>query len=90
MMKRKKAFIRRFNNNMKFIGAAVGVLNLTSYVARHSYATVLKRKGLNIAYISESLGHTSLNTTQSYLDSFEKEDRQNAATLLQSFNPSNI
>ena len=32
--------------------------NITTYTARHSYATVLKRSGVNISYISESLGHT--------------------------------
>ena len=44
---------------------------LTTYVARHTYATVLKRSGVNIAIISESLGHSDLSTTQIYLDSFE-------------------
>lgn len=33
-------------------------LAITFHVARHSYATVLKRSGVNISYISESLGHT--------------------------------
>ena len=31
---------------------------ITFHCARHSYATVLKRSGVNISYISESLGHT--------------------------------
>ena len=44
---------------------------LTTYVARHTYATVLKRSGVNIALISESLGHSDISTTQIYLDSFE-------------------
>ena len=43
----------------------------TTYVARHTFATVLKRSGVNIAIISESLGHSDLSTTQIYLDSFE-------------------
>ena len=42
---------------------------VTTYVARHSFATVLKKSGVNI--ISEALGHHSLKTTQIYLDSFE-------------------
>ena len=46
-------------------------VELTTYVARHTYATVLKRSGVNIAIISESLGHSDLSTTQIYLDSFE-------------------
>lgn len=79
---RKKWFNKKFNQHLKMIGAAIGLSNLTSYSARHSYATVLKRKGANIAYISESLGHTSLNTTQIYLDSFDKEERIKNAQLL--------
>ncbi|WP_258100634.1 site-specific integrase [Marinoscillum pacificum] len=46
---------------------------LTSYVARHSYATVLKRSGVATNIISESLGHYSEKTTQVYLDGFEKQ-----------------
>ena len=45
--------------------------NLTTYVARHTFATVLKRSGVSVALISESLGHSDLSTTQIYLDSFE-------------------
>ena len=81
-MDRKKWFTKKFNQHMKMIGTAVGVDNLTSYVARHSYATVLKRNNVNIAFISESLGHTSLSTTQIYLDSFEKDERAKNARLL--------
>lgn len=48
-------------------------LPLTSYVARHSWATIAKRSGVPTAVISEGLGHTTENTTQVYLDSFENE-----------------
>jgi integrase len=81
-MDRKKWFNKKFNQHLKMIGVAVGIDNLTSYVARHSYATVLKRNNVNIAFISESLGHTSLSTTQIYLDSFEKDERAKNARLL--------
>lgn len=80
--KRKKWFIKQFNQKMKIIGTTVGIYNITTYTARHSFATILKRKGVSIAYISESLGHTSLNTTQAYLDSFEIEERRKNAKLL--------
>ena len=46
-------------------------LLLNIHVARHTYATVLKREGVNVALISESLGHSNIQTTQIYLDSFE-------------------
>lgn len=83
-MARKKWFTKDFNQHLRIIGAIIGIPNLTSYSARHSFATVLKRKGANIAFISESLGHTSLNTTQAYLDSFDKDERVKNAALLNS------
>ena len=46
---------------------------MTTYVARHSFASVLKKSGVNIALISEALGHSDLATTQIYLDSFDNE-----------------
>lgn len=45
--------------------------HITTYVARHSFATVLKRSGVSTAIISESLGHSSEKVTRIYLDSFE-------------------
>jgi len=50
----------------------IAFLNIT-YVARHSFASVLKKSGVNIALISEALGHSDLATTQIYLDSFDNE-----------------
>ena len=59
------------NRELKKWSNHIGLnIPLTTYVARHTYATVLKRSGVNIALISESLGHSSLTTTQIYLDSF--------------------
>lgn len=64
--------LRKVNRELKVLGELIGLqIPLTTYVARHTYATVLKRSGVNIAIISESLGHSDLSTTQIYLDSFE-------------------
>lgn len=62
----------RINKRLKKIGEAIGISGLSTYVARHSFASVLKRSGVNIAYISDSLGHSDLKTTENYLASFEK------------------
>ena len=85
--KRTKDLTKRINTHMKIIGKALGIDGISTYTARHSFATVLKRSGANIAYISESLGHNSLKTTESYLASFEKEERQKNAALLTNFEP---
>lgn len=77
--------IRRINRRMNAIGETLQIGKISTYTARHSFATVLKRSGTNISFISESLGHTSLQTTESYLASFEKEERQKNAALLTNF-----
>ena len=64
--------IGKVNPCLAEIGKMAGLeTHLTTYVARHTYATVLKRSGVNIAIISESMGHSDIATTQIYLDSFE-------------------
>lgn len=69
----------KVNKNLKLLAADLGVeANLTTYVARHSFASVLKKSGVNIALISEALGHSDLTTTQIYLDSFDNEQIDNA------------
>ncbi|WP_341224805.1 site-specific integrase [uncultured Arcticibacterium sp.] len=65
---------KTINLHTKRLGETLGFeLKLTTYSARHSFATVLKRSGAPIEYISESLGHKDLRTTENYLDSFEDD-----------------
>ena len=62
------------NRLLKRLGKELEIeLPLTTYVARHSWATIAKQEGISIAGISESLGHSSENTTQIYLRSFGSE-----------------
>jgi len=66
--------LAKINKYLKEIGENLNLpLPLTTYVARHSFATVLKRAGVSTSIISESLGHSSEKITQAYLDSFDKE-----------------
>ena len=46
---------------------------LSSYVARHTWATLAKWSGIPDAIISEAMGHTSCETTKIYLDSFNED-----------------
>ena len=71
--------LAKVNKHLKEIGEKLELpIPLTTYVARHSYATVLKRAGVSTAIISESLGHSSEKITQTYLDSFDNEQIGNA------------
>jgi integrase/recombinase XerD len=73
------------NDKMKGIGKALDIGHISTYTARHSFATVLKRSGANIAFISESLGHNDLKTTETYLATFEQAERIKNASLLTNF-----
>ncbi|MCM0265499.1 tyrosine-type recombinase/integrase, partial [Bacteroides fragilis] len=60
------------NSSLKEVGRMLGISTpLTTYVARHSWATIAKQEGAPIAAISEGLGHTTEKTTRIYLRSFD-------------------
>lgn len=62
--------LRMVNKSLKTVGEMAGLaIRLTTYVSRHSWATIAKSKNVPITVISEALGHESLATTQIYLDS---------------------
>lgn len=71
--------ISNVNMRLKKIGKELEIpVTLTTYVARHSHATVLKKAGVATSIISESLGHSSEKITQVYLDSFGNEQMDEA------------
>lgn len=71
------------NKDLKQIGEMVNLeIPLTTYVARHTFATVMKRGGVSTSIISESLGHDSERTTQIYLDSFANDVLDEASKTL--------
>jgi len=71
-----KYYTKQMNVQLKAIGKLLKIEGLSSMVARHSFATILKNSGAPVAFISETLGHTSSKTTESYLKSFESEQRK--------------
>lgn len=68
---RIKDRLQHVNRDLKAVAKALGIKgSLTFYVARHTYATTLKRRGVDVAIISESMGHENVNTTAAYLKRF--------------------
>lgn len=71
---------RSVNGYMKRLVKRLGIkTKISTYFARHSWATLLKNNGVSIAEISEGLGHSSLETTKNYLDSFPQEHKKQTA-----------
>lgn len=73
----------RINYRLKIIAAMVGVtIPLTLYVARHSWASAAKAKGIPVSVISEGMGHDSETTTQIYLASLDTSIVDKANSLI--------
>ncbi|WP_286334955.1 site-specific integrase [Bacteroides caecimuris] len=71
------------NHSLKRIAGMVGVtIPLTLYVARHSWASAAKAKGIPLSVISEGMGHDSEATTQIYLASLDTSVVDKANSLI--------
>jgi len=82
-------FVQSINDWMLKIRKKLGIeKKVTTYVARHTFSTVLKRAGASTEFIQEALGHTDKRTTENYLDSFEKEVKKEFAGKLVAFKTS--
>lgn len=72
------------NRKLKKLGKLTGEnLHLSSYTARHSWATVARKHNVPLSVISAGMGHTSEKTTLIYLDSVENSliDKANEEIL---------
>jgi integrase/recombinase XerD len=79
---RIKDRLQHVNRDLKAVSKILGIPSLTFYVARHTFATTLKRRGVDVSVISESMGHDNVGTTTAYLKRFENEVLDAADTLL--------
>ncbi|MCB0745893.1 MAG: site-specific integrase [Ignavibacteriae bacterium] len=71
---RKAKTLKHYNKQLKEIATLSGVEEkLTSYVARHSFATNLKQKGVSTDIISEAMGHQNIAITQTYLKELDNK-----------------
>lgn len=83
----RKQYQRRLtavNRNLKKVSKLAGLsITLSTYVMRHSWATIARDKGIEISVISKALGHDSEKTTMIYLDSIStvKVDKANRKIL---------
>ena len=72
--KEYQAQLKSFNNRLRSVGKVLKVdLNLTSYAARHTWVTIAFICGINPAVISQSVGHSSIEVTETYLKPFRQK-----------------
>lgn len=72
------------NQKLKKLGEQLDLsIPLTSYVARHTWASIAKSKNISLSIISEAMGHDSESTTRIYLASLDSSaiDKANSVVL---------
>lgn len=80
---RKSKTLKKYNKDLKEIARICEIdKNISSYVARHSFANCLKQKGVATDVISESMGHQNLAITQAYLKELDSSVLDEASELL--------
>ncbi|SFN91864.1 site-specific integrase [Salegentibacter flavus] len=80
---RKHKMLGIYNKKLKELADICEITkNVSSYVARHSFANCLKQKGIATDVISESLGHQNLTVTQSYLKELDTQIVDKALEVL--------
>jgi len=84
--KRLKDFTRFVNQHLKKIAKANELPpEISTYWARHTFATNSIRKGVSMEFIQESLGHSDLNTTKDYFAGFENASKRKVSEGLLDF-----
>lgn len=74
------------NKYVKIIAKKVSIKKpVTTYYARHSFATILRNSGVSTEFISEALEHSDLKTTKSYLAGFETQKIHETTDVLMNF-----
>lgn len=66
--KQYQSSLRSYNRNLHKLEKLAGLKrNLTSYVVRHTWASVAYDTNVDLAVIASALGHTNTNTTRIYI-----------------------
>jgi integrase/recombinase XerD len=68
--------VRNFERDFKAIGGKLGItgVRFSPHTLRHTFAVQYLRAGGNLFYLSKILGHSSVTTTQKYLQSVGVDD----------------
>jgi len=81
-----KNFTRFINQHLKILAKDNGLpLGISTYWARHSFATNSIRKGASMEFVSDALNHSDLSVTKNYFSGFEDETKKEFANDLMNF-----
>jgi integrase/recombinase XerD len=80
-----KNFTRSVNQHLKKLCRANGLPEISTYWARHSFATRAVNSGASMEFMRESLGHGDMKTTLNYFAGFDDSAGKELAKKLMNF-----
>jgi len=78
-------FIRFVNQHFGNFAKKLGIDHVSTYYARHTFATNAIRSGFSMEAVSEALAHSNLQTTRNYFSGFTDESKKDLAESLFKF-----
>lgn len=81
-----QAFTRFVNQHMKLFAKSIEITSeISTYWARHSFATNIIRNGGSMEFAGDALGHSNVTTTKNYFAGFEDNTLREMASKLMNF-----
>jgi integrase/recombinase XerD len=81
-----KNFTKFINQNLKKLAQSNGITkDISTYWARHSFATSAIRNGATMEFVMEALSHNNMKTTKGYFAGFEDKDKKEFMKNLMDF-----
>lgn len=81
-----KNFTKFINQNLKKLAILEGITSeISTYWARHSFATNSIRNGASMEFVMEALSHNNMKTTIGYFAGFEDKDKKEFMQKLMKF-----
>lgn len=73
--KKYQQALRTFNHNLSVLSRRLNLgIRLSSYAARHTWATLAYYRKYPLGLISNAMGHSSVKVTETYIKPFEEEE----------------
>jgi len=81
-----KNFTRFINQNLKKLAIDNGITHeISTYWARHSFASVAIKSGKSMEFVGDAFGHGDKKTTQNYFSGFDDESKREFSDQLMNF-----
>jgi integrase/recombinase XerD len=89
---RTRVTVRNFQRDFKLMGQKLNItgVRFSPHTLRHTFAVSYLRNGGNLFYLSKILGHTSVKTTERYLQSVGVDDLQAVHDRLSPLSPEHL